>query len=89
MSNGFPKPPVPFTFSFSAAPNSGPSFSTQTQSPFSTGFSFSTAQSSAVQSSTPLFGSIFSFSGTLVSSSCTFYGFVYFVYVLVGCILKL
>jgi nuclear pore complex protein Nup50 len=63
VSNGFPKPPVPFNFSFSAAPNSGSSFSTQAQSSFSTGFSFSTAQSCGVQSSTPLFGSTYSFAG--------------------------
>jgi hypothetical protein len=73
-SNGFPKPPVPFTFSVSATPNTGPSFSTPTQSPFSTGFSFSTAKSSGVQSSTPLFGLTSSFSGSPVSSLYMFYG---------------
>ncbi|XP_078176923.1 pleckstrin homology (PH) domain superfamily protein isoform X4 [Carex rostrata] len=63
VSNGFPKPPLPFNFSFSAAPNSGSSFSTQAQSSLTTGFSFSTAQSAGVQSSAPLFGSTYSFSG--------------------------
>ncbi|KAJ1702242.1 hypothetical protein LUZ63_002021 [Rhynchospora breviuscula] len=78
VSNGVPKPSVPVTFSLSGTPNSGLSFSTPTQSPFasgfsfsntqssgafSTGFSFSSAQSSGAQSLTSSFSPTFSFSG--------------------------
>ncbi|KAJ3706662.1 hypothetical protein LUZ61_010367 [Rhynchospora tenuis] len=66
VSNGFPKPSVPVTFSLPATSNSGPSFSAPAESPFATGFSFSSGLSSGA------FSTGFSFSSSPSSGAQSF-----------------